>query len=233
MDILLEPTPNKLMVGDLCDSIRIKHVTTGKKRWCDSIRIKLVPEHAEFDESNANVLERFYILAGNPVKEILHKMNLPDHKSILIDSKEQIKMEMEEELTAQIPRNDQKEMDEKEELLGKNKSEFSQQRIGTSGLLDSFSCGKEGIRGAMQAFEQKTQDLDMEFIQVKSSRILRPLYGVTIIIKEDDLSESALRRNTGDKVTPFDTYKKRAWTAHSASLTSPLHNTVPRGEQGL
>ncbi|GJU86265.1 hypothetical protein Tco_1293811 [Tanacetum coccineum] len=80
MEILLEPTSNKLMVGDLCDSIRIKLVTTGKKRWCDSIRIKLVLEHAEFDESNANVLERFYTLAGNPVKEILLKLNLPDHR---------------------------------------------------------------------------------------------------------------------------------------------------------
>ncbi|GJT18439.1 hypothetical protein Tco_0877145 [Tanacetum coccineum] len=79
MEILLEPTSNKLMVGDLCDSIRIKLVTTGKKRWCNSIRIKLVPEHAEFDESNANVLERFYTSAGNPVKEILLKLNLPDH----------------------------------------------------------------------------------------------------------------------------------------------------------
>ncbi|GJU58891.1 hypothetical protein Tco_1236657 [Tanacetum coccineum] len=67
MEILLEPTSNKLMVGDLCDSIRIKLVTTGKKRWCDSIRIKLVPE-------------RFYTSAGNPVKEILLKLNLPDHR---------------------------------------------------------------------------------------------------------------------------------------------------------
>ncbi|GKB37039.1 hypothetical protein Tco_0881981 [Tanacetum coccineum] len=67
MEILLEPTSNKLMVGDLCDSIRIKLVTTGKKRWCNSIRIKLV-------------LERFYTSAGNPVKEILLKLNLPDHR---------------------------------------------------------------------------------------------------------------------------------------------------------
>ncbi|GJY01057.1 hypothetical protein Tco_0359209 [Tanacetum coccineum] len=37
-------------------------------------------EHAEFDESNANVLERFYTSAGNPVKEILLKLNLPDHR---------------------------------------------------------------------------------------------------------------------------------------------------------
>ncbi|GJT86857.1 reverse transcriptase domain-containing protein [Tanacetum coccineum] len=63
MEILLEPTSNKLMVGDLCDSLRIKLVTTGKKRWCDSIRIKLVP-------------------AGNPVKEILLKLNLPDHRKL-------------------------------------------------------------------------------------------------------------------------------------------------------
>ncbi|GJT75309.1 retrovirus-related pol polyprotein from transposon TNT 1-94 [Tanacetum coccineum] len=51
MEILLEPTSNKLMV-----------------------------EHAEFDESNANVLERLYTSAGNPVKEILLKLNLPDHR---------------------------------------------------------------------------------------------------------------------------------------------------------
>ncbi|GJU72504.1 hypothetical protein Tco_1263909 [Tanacetum coccineum] len=51
MEILLEPTSNKLMV-----------------------------EHAEFDESNAHVLERFYTLAGNHVKEILLKLNLPDHR---------------------------------------------------------------------------------------------------------------------------------------------------------
>ncbi|GJY23064.1 hypothetical protein Tco_0396722 [Tanacetum coccineum] len=95
MEILLEPTSNKLMVGDLCDSIRIKLVTTGKKRWCDSTRIKLVPEHAEYDESNTYVLERFNTTAGNPVKEILLKLNLPDHRSILTDSKEQIKIEIE------------------------------------------------------------------------------------------------------------------------------------------
>ncbi|GJR56132.1 hypothetical protein Tco_1406653 [Tanacetum coccineum] len=51
MEILLEPTSNKLMV-----------------------------EHTEFDESNTNVLERFYTSAENPVKEILLKLNLPDHR---------------------------------------------------------------------------------------------------------------------------------------------------------
>ncbi|GJX65859.1 hypothetical protein Tco_0300202 [Tanacetum coccineum] len=51
---------------------------------CDFARF---PKHAEFDESNANVLERFYTSAGNPAKEILLKLNLPDHRSILTDSK--------------------------------------------------------------------------------------------------------------------------------------------------
>ncbi|GJW53634.1 hypothetical protein Tco_0097719 [Tanacetum coccineum] len=58
MEILLESTSNKLMV-----------------------------EHAEFDESDTHVLERFDTLAGNPVKEVLLKLNLPDHMSILTDSK--------------------------------------------------------------------------------------------------------------------------------------------------
>ncbi|GJS03546.1 hypothetical protein Tco_0320054 [Tanacetum coccineum] len=52
-------------------------------------------EHAEFDESNTYVLERFNTAAGNPVKKILHKLNLPDHKSILTDSKDYIKMDVE------------------------------------------------------------------------------------------------------------------------------------------
>ncbi|GKA52099.1 hypothetical protein Tco_0745295 [Tanacetum coccineum] len=45
-----------------------------------------------FDESNANVLERFYTLAGKHVKEILLKLNLPDHRSILMDSKMEVKV---------------------------------------------------------------------------------------------------------------------------------------------
>ncbi|GJV43606.1 hypothetical protein Tco_1428142 [Tanacetum coccineum] len=39
-------------------------------------------KHAEFDESNTHVLERFYTSAGNPVKEILLKLNLPDHRKL-------------------------------------------------------------------------------------------------------------------------------------------------------
>ncbi|GKD14288.1 hypothetical protein Tco_1198695 [Tanacetum coccineum] len=51
MEILLESTSNKLMV-----------------------------EHAEYDESNTYVLERFNAPAGNPVKKILLKLNLSDHR---------------------------------------------------------------------------------------------------------------------------------------------------------
>ncbi|GJV25491.1 retrovirus-related pol polyprotein from transposon TNT 1-94 [Tanacetum coccineum] len=39
-------------------------------------------KHAEFDESNTHVLERFYTSVGNPVKEILLKLNLPDHRKL-------------------------------------------------------------------------------------------------------------------------------------------------------
>ncbi|GJY76148.1 hypothetical protein Tco_0481264 [Tanacetum coccineum] len=37
-------------------------------------------DNEKFNESNANVLERLYTSAGNPVKEILLKLNLPDHR---------------------------------------------------------------------------------------------------------------------------------------------------------
>ncbi|GKB10763.1 hypothetical protein Tco_0844686 [Tanacetum coccineum] len=44
-------------------------------------------EHAEYDESNTYVLERINTTAGNPVKKILLKLNLSDHRSILTDLK--------------------------------------------------------------------------------------------------------------------------------------------------
>ncbi|GJZ29644.1 retrovirus-related pol polyprotein from transposon TNT 1-94, partial [Tanacetum coccineum] len=37
-------------------------------------------EHAEYDESNTYVLERFNTTVGNPVKKILLKLNLSDHR---------------------------------------------------------------------------------------------------------------------------------------------------------
>ncbi|GJT44859.1 hypothetical protein Tco_0953574 [Tanacetum coccineum] len=63
MEILLESTSNKLMV-----------------------------EHAEFDESNTHVLERFYTSAGNPVNEILLKLNLPDHMKLKDGGEEMAKL---------------------------------------------------------------------------------------------------------------------------------------------
>ncbi|GJV68848.1 hypothetical protein Tco_1484357 [Tanacetum coccineum] len=38
------------------------------------------------------ITERFYTSAGNPVKEILLKLNLPDHRSILTDLKMEVKV---------------------------------------------------------------------------------------------------------------------------------------------
>nr|GEW22583.1 integrase, catalytic region, zinc finger, CCHC-type, peptidase aspartic, catalytic [Tanacetum cinerariifolium] len=49
--------------------------------------IKQALEHAEYDESNTFVLEGFNTTAENHVKEILFKLNLPDHRSILTNSK--------------------------------------------------------------------------------------------------------------------------------------------------
>ncbi|GKB13133.1 hypothetical protein Tco_0847056 [Tanacetum coccineum] len=46
---------------------------------------------------------RFNTTAGNPVKEILLKLNLPDHRSILMDSKEYIKMVMENTCILHVP----------------------------------------------------------------------------------------------------------------------------------
>ncbi|GKB78181.1 retrovirus-related pol polyprotein from transposon TNT 1-94 [Tanacetum coccineum] len=58
MEILLESTSNKLMVGDLCDSFL--NQTLGQLERND----------------------RFYTSAGNPVKQILLKLNLPDHRKL-------------------------------------------------------------------------------------------------------------------------------------------------------
>ncbi|GKB09383.1 hypothetical protein Tco_0837695 [Tanacetum coccineum] len=47
--------------------------------------------------SNKLMVERFDNSARNPVKEILLKWNLPDHRFILTDSKEYLKMVMEQQ----------------------------------------------------------------------------------------------------------------------------------------
>ncbi|GJT31382.1 hypothetical protein Tco_0911657 [Tanacetum coccineum] len=60
-----------------------------KRRDCSVAMTVLVPSLL------TSSLERFNTSAGNPVKEILLKLNLPDHRSILTDSKEYIKMDVE------------------------------------------------------------------------------------------------------------------------------------------
>ncbi|GKC35983.1 hypothetical protein Tco_1048367 [Tanacetum coccineum] len=54
-----------------------------KVAFCSSLRsLKLkcaLLKHAEYDESNTYVLERFNTTAGNPIKKILLKLNLSDH----------------------------------------------------------------------------------------------------------------------------------------------------------
>ncbi|GJR10335.1 hypothetical protein Tco_0792987 [Tanacetum coccineum] len=82
MEILLESTSNMLM-GVTCVYLRIKLVTTErndgaihKNQTCS----EMIIEHAEYDESNTYVLERFNTSAGNPVKKILLKLNLSDHR---------------------------------------------------------------------------------------------------------------------------------------------------------
>ncbi|GJV02894.1 hypothetical protein Tco_1336463 [Tanacetum coccineum] len=53
------------------------------------IYVVIARKHAEFNEPDTYVLERFDTPAGNPVKKILLKLNLSDHRSILKDSKQQ------------------------------------------------------------------------------------------------------------------------------------------------
>ncbi|GJS11599.1 hypothetical protein Tco_0368395 [Tanacetum coccineum] len=62
-----------------CKNIRSEFITINMEILLEAAS-RQAHEHAEFDESNANVLERFYTSAGNPVKEILLKLNLPDHR---------------------------------------------------------------------------------------------------------------------------------------------------------
>ncbi|GJV85759.1 hypothetical protein Tco_1525657 [Tanacetum coccineum] len=52
-----------------------------------SLEIRSDNETVEYDESNMHVLERFNTTARNPVKKILLKLNLSDHRSILTDVK--------------------------------------------------------------------------------------------------------------------------------------------------
>ncbi|GJU23203.1 hypothetical protein Tco_1156545 [Tanacetum coccineum] len=87
MEILLESTSNKLMVGyelTIADESMCHRNTLASDTSID-FQIKFLFQ--SYDKSNTYVLERFNTTAGNPVKKILLKLNLSDHRSILTDSK--------------------------------------------------------------------------------------------------------------------------------------------------
>ncbi|GJS00993.1 reverse transcriptase domain-containing protein [Tanacetum coccineum] len=62
---------------------------------------RAIIKHVEFDESDTHVLERFDTSAGNPVNEILLKLNLPDHR-ILKDGCEGMSMSVQKSHGGQI-----------------------------------------------------------------------------------------------------------------------------------
>ncbi|GJV73916.1 hypothetical protein Tco_1493911 [Tanacetum coccineum] len=77
--------PNKVILEvsvSIEGNIRVISFTMKMEILLESTSNKLMVEHAEFDESNTHVLERFYTTARNPVKEILLKLNLPDHRKL-------------------------------------------------------------------------------------------------------------------------------------------------------
>ncbi|GJT90122.1 hypothetical protein Tco_1078967 [Tanacetum coccineum] len=55
-----------------------------------TMTMEILPE-----PTSNKICGKFNTSAGNPVKEILLKLNLHDHRSILMDSKIHIKMDME------------------------------------------------------------------------------------------------------------------------------------------
>ncbi|GJW11141.1 hypothetical protein Tco_1576968, partial [Tanacetum coccineum] len=78
-------------VDDILKRIRMKYLPQTVWRSVDRERAGAMIQ--AIDRQLRNI--RVYTSAGNPVKEILLKLNLPDHRSILTDSKEYIKRDVE------------------------------------------------------------------------------------------------------------------------------------------
>ncbi|GJX61059.1 hypothetical protein Tco_0293959 [Tanacetum coccineum] len=77
VDVVEEKKVNEeIRKGRWWEIIRRRPTAATKDHMISSYDVLII----QFDESNANVLERFYTSAGNPVKEILLKLNLPDHR---------------------------------------------------------------------------------------------------------------------------------------------------------
>ncbi|GJY31601.1 retrovirus-related pol polyprotein from transposon TNT 1-94 [Tanacetum coccineum] len=66
--------------------------STSRKHQSDTQVITMKMEILLEPTSNKLLVERFDTSAGNPVKDILLKLNLPDHMSILIDLKMEVKV---------------------------------------------------------------------------------------------------------------------------------------------
>ncbi|GJT71822.1 hypothetical protein Tco_1031108 [Tanacetum coccineum] len=76
-------------------SYEVSVSTEGVEDLKRKVKIKGEKKEALLTLRQKLVLERFNTSVGNPDKEILFKLNLPDHRSILIDSKEHMKMDVE------------------------------------------------------------------------------------------------------------------------------------------
>ncbi|GKA88771.1 hypothetical protein Tco_0810535 [Tanacetum coccineum] len=95
--------------------------------------------------SNKLMVEGFDTSAGNPVKEVLLKLNLPDHRSILTDSKEYVKMVMEG--TLELVEDDEEE-DEDEEVEESSDSDSESEDAEDEGPTaedDGPATGDEGL----------------------------------------------------------------------------------------
>ncbi|GJR42872.1 hypothetical protein Tco_1310975 [Tanacetum coccineum] len=89
---MIQPEPEGSTQGYPLDSVEVLRCCLTfedchgpSKRLCTTSIATQVSQQSlasflKFDESNINVLERFYTSARNLVKEILLKLNLPDHR---------------------------------------------------------------------------------------------------------------------------------------------------------
>ncbi|GJV11532.1 hypothetical protein Tco_1353073 [Tanacetum coccineum] len=78
MELTLEQTQQG--VSYEVSNIRVISITMKMEILLETTSNKLMVEHAEFDESDTYVLERLDTPARNPIKKILLKLNLPDHR---------------------------------------------------------------------------------------------------------------------------------------------------------
>ncbi|GJY40918.1 hypothetical protein Tco_0428188 [Tanacetum coccineum] len=83
MELTLEQTQQGVSYESLSKTLRFddeKGNVRKKGLKKEGLQHLAETKHVEFDESDTYVLERFKNSAGNPIKEILLKLNLPDHR---------------------------------------------------------------------------------------------------------------------------------------------------------